>query len=835
MWVEDMRQDVVYALRSFRRLPGFASLAIATLALGIGANTAIFSVVNSVLLRPLPYKDPDRLVNLIATIPAEAPGSQPRRTSGSLGGAQLLELRSAARSLSQVGIYGPALMTFTARDLTIRLEGTRIESAITQMLGVPPLLGRVFDANDDQPGADSVVILSFGTWRSVFGGAPDILGRRVTLDGAAYAVIGVMPASFAFPTPQTQFWTLNRDLVGLTGVARANAPRRGGAMLARLADGVPLRAAAVEVDAILRAIPGGRPGVTYDLAREQDELVASVRGALVVLMVAVGFVLLIACVNVANLLLARAVAREREIAVRVALGAGRGRIVRHLLTESVLLALAGGVAGIVLARGGIQILKTLGTTMGRFDLGSGLPFPRVAEIDLDASVLGLTVIVSTAAGVFFGLAPALRHSRTKSLEVLRRGAASAPSGFSIVGRHPARGLLVVAEIAMAVMLLVGGGLLIHSFVKLANVNPGYDAADVLTFQVALPPDRYPNARVKTFADDLVARLRQLPGVQEAAFARQLPMVILTDTLSLSRSPGLSQPPKPDDSAPIIRADLRVVSQDYLTVMRIPVIQGRSFNDHDRDGQPRALLVNEAMVRSSFAGQDVIGQFVQPTRDGVPWEIVGVVRDVRQFALDRDPAPQIFADFRQWPEKEVPLFPLGPYYLLRTKGDFMQVMSSVRAIVGQLDAQAAPYNVAAMDDIVSNRIARPRMYAVLLGIFAAIGVALAAIGIYGVMAYSVSQRTREIGIRVALGAQRAQVVALVLNQSLVLSMSGIALGIAGAAAVTRYLEGFLFGLTPLDPATFIGVSVMFTAVALVAAYVPARRATRVDPLVALRYE
>ena len=326
--------------------------------------------------------------------------------------------------------------------------------------------------------------------------------------------------------------------------------------------------------------PAGDPECPTILAREQDELVSSVRSVLVVLMVAVGFVLLIACVNVANLLLARAAAREREIAVRVALGAGRGRIVRHLLTESVVLALAGGVAGIVLARGGIQILKALGTTMGRFDLGSGLPFPRVAEIDLDASVLALTVVVSTVAGVFFGLAPALRHSRTRSLEVLRRGAASVPSGFSIVGRHPARGLLVVAEIAMAVMLLAAGGLLIHSFVKLANVNPGYDAADVLTFQVALPPDRYPNARVKMFADDLVARLRQVPGVQEAGFARQLPMVILTDNLSFSRSPNSPQA-KPDDSAPIIRADLRVVSQDYLTVMRIPVIQGRSFNDRPR--------------------------------------------------------------------------------------------------------------------------------------------------------------------------------------------------------------------------------------------------------------
>ena len=524
MWLEDMRHDVVYALRSFRRNPGFAGIAIATLALGIGANTAIFSVVNSVLLRPLPYKDPDRLVHLITNVPAESPNSQPRRSTGSITIGQLLTLRQGSKSLSHVGVSGPALMTFTGRDVTVRLEGSRVESPIVQMLGVPPLLGRLFDANDDQPGADSVLLLSFATWRSVFGGDPNILGRRLTLDGTAYAVIGVMPASFGFPTPQTQFWTLKRPFASGGDVARAEAQRFAGDVLARLADGVSLPAAAAEVDAILRAMPGGRPGVTFDLGREQDKVVASVRGALVVLMVAVGFVLLIACVNVTNLLLARGAAREREIAVRVALGAGRGRIVRHLLAESVMLALAGGVAGVLLARGGIEILRALGTTMNRFDLGSALSFPRITEIDLDGSVLAMTAIVSTLAGVIFGLAPAIRHSRARSLEVLRQGAASALSGFSIGGRHHARGLLVVAEIALAMMLLVGGGLLIRSFVKLANVNPGYDATDVLTFQVALPPDRYPAARVKTFADDLVTRLHHVPGVEAVAFARQLPMV-----------------------------------------------------------------------------------------------------------------------------------------------------------------------------------------------------------------------------------------------------------------------------------------------------------------------
>jgi putative ABC transport system permease protein len=835
MWIEDLRHDAGHALRTFRRNPGFAGIAILTLALGIGATTGIFSVVNAVLLRPLPYADPDGLVHLITNVPAVSPDSQPRRAIGSITVGQLLALRSASRSLSHIGVYGPSLMTFSGGDVTVRLEGMRIESPIAQMLGVPPLLGRLFDANDDRTGAD-LILLSFATWRSVFGGDPNILGRRLALDAKPYTVVGVMPATFAFPTQQTQFWILHRSFAAGAGMTAVPPQRIAGAGLARLADGVSLRAAAAEVDGILRGVPGGPPGATYDLGREQDELVAPVRSALVVLMVAVAFVLLIACVNVTNLLLARTAARERELAVRVALGAGRGRIVRHLLTESVMLAFAGAVAGVVLARGGIEVLKALATTMSRFDLGNTLSFPRAAEIDIDTSVLVLTAIVSTVAGVILGLTPAIRHSRARSLEFLRGGAASAASGFSIRGGgHRARALLIVAEIAMAVMLFVGGGLLVHSFVKLASVHPGYDATDVLTFQVALPFDRYPAARVKAFADDLVARTRQVPGVQSVAFARQLPMVVLVDNLSFSRAPRSPQSPQLDEQVARLRADVRVVSENYLDVMRIPVVRGRSFNESDRAGQPRSVLINETMARTAFAGQDPIGQFLKPTRDGVPWEIVGVVRDVRQFALDREPGPQFFADFRQWPEDAIPLFPLGPYYLVRTSGDFAEVMSKVRTLVRQLDEQAAPYNVAAMDDIVANRIARPRMYAVLLGIFAGIGVVLAAIGIYGVMAYSVSQRTREIGIRMALGAQRSAVVGLVLHQSLVLTLVGIGIGIAGAAALTRYLEGLLFGLTPFDPPTFAAVAVMFAAVALVAAFVPARRATKVDPLVALRYE
>jgi putative ABC transport system permease protein len=450
------------------------------------------------------------------------------------------------------------------------------------------------------------------------------------------------------------------------------------------------------------------------------------------------------------------------------------------------------------------------------DLGVQLPFPRLDEIGIDASVLAYVVGTSLVTGVLLGLPPAVRHSRPGRT-------------FDLVRRGRARGLLVVSEIAMATMLLIGGALLIHSFVKLSNVGPGYNRANVLTFQVALPAERYPIAELRMFAENLVVRLRSVPGVQAAAYG-QLPMVAITETAWFRRTPDLPQQPPPGGP------EIRLISRDYLEVMGIRVISGRGLSANEQVGHQRALLINQVLARREFPHESPIGQHVFAGRDSVPWEVVGVVDDVRQSSLDREPEPQVFAEFSQWPGTAgIAGFPLGPYFSVRTHSGPMDVVSNVREIARQLDREAGLFNVATMEQIVSNRISRPRMYALLLGVFAGVAVALSAIGIYGVMAYSVAQRTREIGIRMALGAQRSEVMRLVLGQSTVLTAVGILAGVVGAAVVTRYLQGMLFGLTPLDLTTFIGVSTMFAAVATLAAYVPARRATKVDPLIALRYE
>jgi predicted permease len=829
--IDTLWQDVGYALRGLRRAPGFTFTAVLTLALGVGANTAIFSVVNAVLLKPLPYKDSDRLVRLMRNIPAaESPTHAPLRLPVALSAAEMAQVRSRTRALSDVGTAGPVLMGLSGYEGAARLQGARVSSAVFPMIGATPIIGRAFTEGDEAPGAEAVVLLSFDAWQRYFSGDRDIIGRALTFDSvlgprrqARHVVIGVMPQGFEFPYHQTQFW------VPLPLAASGGGAAVRGPLLGLLADGVSLQAAASELEPIVREIRRDVPAIRYELVREQDELVAPVRPALLVLTMAVGFVLLIACVNVASLLLARTAARQRELAIRTALGARRRRLVGHLLTESLILALLGGAVGAGLAVGGVQLFQRLATTVSRMDLDTGLAFPRLNEVGIDSSVLGFTLVTSLASGLLFGLAPAFRRSGSHPIDDLKGSAGlNAPAiGRSL--RLDLRSVLVVAEISMAMVLLVGGGLLIHSFARLSNVAPGYDPANVLTFQVSLPVDRYPDTRLRTFAEDLVARLRLVPGVRAAAYANQLPLVNLTDTAG-----GLWPTPDPMRAPLPTGQDARFVSQEYLDVMGIRVIAGRGFGDTDAAGQPRALLVNQALADRSLPGESPVGRLAYIGRDPSPWEIVGIVENVRQRGLDRAPDPQFFVDLRQW-SGNGPLFPVGAYYAIRIDGDDTGVTSTVRNIVRDLDPQAALFNVASMEELVVTAISRPRMYAVLLGIFAAVGVVLAALGVYGVMAYSVTQRTREIGVRMALGARRSQVMGLVLRQSMALTALGIALGLAGAAAVTQYLEGLLFGLTPLDPMTFIVVSVIFASVATFASYLPARRATRINPMTALRTE
>jgi len=829
-WLDDAWRDLQYAVRMLRRAPGFTAVAILTLALGIGANTAIFSVVHALLLKPLPYKDSDQLVRLVVTMSAaQSPTAQPQR-SGRISVAELSEIRSHSRTLSHAAFTaGPVFMTMTGRGESTRLQGMRIAPGVFDTLGERAFVGRAFGSAEEAPGAAPVIIFSYAAWQRYFGGDPAIVGQNVALanslspnsqlDIEGYSVVGVMPKGFEFPDAQVQFW-----------MPASWTPSSGGALLGRLEDGVSIHAAAAELGGILRGMRKDQQQAAVELVRVLDTVIEPVKPALVVLTIAVAFVLLIACVNVANLLLARASARQREIGIRVALGAGRGRMIRQLLTESLLLALLSGVAGSAVALAGTRLMRTLATTFARIDLGVQLPFPRVEEIGIDATVLMFAVATSVITGLLCGLAPALGLSRPDRAELLK-DRTHAQAGARIGGRTPVRGLLIVTETALAMMLLVGGGLLIHSFVKLATVESGYNPENVLTFQVSLA-DLAPGSQLKTFADDVVGRLRLLPGVESAAYARQLPLIAIRESAWFRHTPQLPDPPPRQTSA---APDARLVSQEYFEVLGIRVVAGRGFGATDTAGQPRVLVVNETLARREFPGENPLGQYVYAGRDSSPWQIVGVVADVRQFGLDQDPQPQFFADFRQWPVTDPVFFTiLGPYFAVRG-ADVLTLVPRARDIVHGLSADAGLYNVATMDQLVSNSLSRPRMYASLLGIFAGVAVVLAGVGIYGVIAYAVTQRTREIGIRMALGAQRFEVVKLVLGQSLAWTVIGIVLGLGGAAVVTRYLEGLLYGLTPLDAPTFVAASVTFLLIALVASYVPARRATRVDPVVALRSE
>lgn len=826
-WLEDLIRDLHYAWRGLLRDRSFATVAVLTLALGVGANTAIFSVVYGVLLKPLPYADSERIVRLYMNMPAaESPSKRPLRAARGLTAPQLEEVRLKVRAFSHVGTASGLLRGLPSIEDAARLQGTGVSASVFEMIGARPSLGRVFTTQDEAPGSPAVVILSHTTWQRYLGGNPNIVGTELAMDSVLgprleyrYTVIGVMPPDFDYPDRQTLFWLPFRT-------ATATGAPQSGPLVARLADGVSVDAALAELTPLLQALRPEAPGTRYELAFDQRELVEPVRPALLLLMAAVGFVLLIACVNVANLLLARSAARQREMAVRIAIGAGRGRLIRQMLTESLLLSALGGIIGTILAIAGVNGLKALATTMTRIDVSPG-GFPRVDSISIDSTVLAFTLLVCAATGLLFGLVPAVLHSGVDPVRGLKGDSVHVqPRLFTGFGLRQS---LVVAEISLAIVLLVGGVLLARSFFALATVNPGYNAAQVLTFQVNLPNARYTNVQLKSFAEDLSTRLRAVPGVQSAAYANQLPMVNLTDTGGgLHFTPDASRAPTP------LGPEIRLVSRDYLPVFGTRVLAGRGFQESDDAGRPHVMLVNQATVNSVFSGENPIGRQVFVGRDVVPWEIVGVVEDVRQHGLDRLPSSQYFVDLRQWSANGV-LFPISPYFAVRAGADLETLIPRVREAVRAVNPEAAPFNVTPMTALVENSIARPRLYAVLLGVFAISGLMLSLIGIYGVMAYTVTQRTREIGIRMSLGAAHGNVLRLVLQQSLTLTAIGVVLGLVAAGFASQYVQSLLFGVEPLDTATFVAVASIFVSVAVLASYVPARRAAKVDPLVALRAE
>ena len=860
VWRGDAWRDSKYALRMLRRSPAFTAVAIATLAIGIGSNTAIFSVIDGVLLRPLPYPDADRLVRLVDSgQAAPQPPGNARAVRPGIIVPELQELRVRTQTLSHVGVSLLTARTMTGDGETVRLVGARISTTIIPMLGATPQLGRVFTPGEEHPGTDAVIILSDALWRRRFSRDPLVLGRTVNLDGRSHEIVGVMPPSFAFPDASIEFW------VPFVLPTSGPALQSRYVPIARVKANVPLDTAAAEINALLRGIRAGQaagelrassapsaaaelpdlPGI--QLVRLQDQLVAPVRPTLLVLSGAAGLVLLIACANVANLLFARSTARQREFAVRLALGSGSGRLIRQLLAEGLTLALIGGFAGGWVAAGIVRLLRVLSTGLARSDLGPTAALPRLEAVGIDPSALCFALAAAIMTGLIVGVVPMLRHVRVwrvggttalsgdaRQFEPLRGGAATS-GGFDLLRRQRGRALLIVAEIAMATMLLVSGGLLARSFANLVQVQPGYDAESVLTFIVPRPPDTAAD-RQRSFAESLVERLRALPGATAAGYAGTLPMVsfqgVTVLRLTPDQVPPIRPPSGPFEAPPPDFPNVQRISQDFLNVMGIPVLEGRHFDSRDVAGAPRVLLINQALARSRYLGEHPIGRHVY-MEDATPWEIVGVVGDVRQVALDLEPGPQVFVDLRQ-----VGGVTDRVYFAVRltagvdTSG---ALIAKLRETVRALDPHASVEAIATMKQIVSHSVAKQRLYATLLALFAAVAVLLACVGVFATVAYGVTQRTHEIGVRIALGASSRAVLRLVLGQMLWLIGEGLLAGLLGAVSATGLLSSSLFGLTPLDISTFAAAAILFAAVATTAAWLPARRALRVDPLIALRSE
>ncbi len=804
--MQTLWQDLRYGLRMLIKHPGFAAVAVSALALGIGANTAIFSVVNAVLLRPLPYRNPERLVMVWED--HRGRGGPEREWLSPADWQDWREQNQVFERIAAMLDWGP---TLTGQAEPESLVGAAVSHDMFAALGSEPTLGRSFRPEEDRAGAERVVVLSHGLWQRRFGSDPRIIGQALMLSGDSYTVVGVMPAGFKFPViANAELWRTLRPALN-PGCQRGCVVLRA---IARLKPEATLERARTEMTAIARRIeeqyPQSNKGVGATLIPLHEQLVGNLRDAMLVLLGAVAFVLLIACANVANLMLARSAAREKEMAIRAALGAGRTRIVRQLLTESVLLALVGGALGLLLAYWMVDLLVS-------FSPPSAL---RVDEIAIDGRVLGFTLGLALLTGLVFGLAPAVQVSRTDLNHSLKEGGRDAPSGAR-GGRL--RGALVAAELALALMLLVGAGLLIKSFVMLQRVDPGFNPDQVLTLNVALPSINYPDRpQITAFYTQLLDRIKALPGVQSVGTTSSLPLGgndSDTDFVIEGR------PPSPPGQQPV--AWYGLVSPDYFRALGMRLVRGRVFTERDDEKASRVVIISEAMARRYFPAEDALGKRLG-TGPNAWREIVGVMADVKQFGLEIDARPTMYLPDRQSPARAMTV-------VVRTTAEPLQLAAAVRAAVWEGDKNLAMAKVMPMAQLVSTSIAQPRFILLLLGIFAGVALALAAVGIYGVMSYTVTQRTREIGVRMALGARPRDVLRLVVGQGLLLTALGVGIGLAGAVGLTRLMRTLLFGVQPTDPATFALIALLLAGVALLACYLPARRAAKVDPMVALRYE
>jgi predicted permease len=816
--METLLHDLRFAVRMLWQGRGFTLVAIIALALGIGANSAIFSVVNAVVLRPLPFKDAARLVVLWGNIHQEGLDEL------ELSAPEFTDFRARATAFEHVAAYNAQGFNLTGAGEPERVLGASVSASLFPLLGVTPVLGRALSEEEDKPGRAQVVVISHALWQRRFNADAGVVGRAVTLDGRSMTVVGVMPASFHFPDNDADIWTpiaFDADLL-----SENNRGSHFLNVIARIRPGVSFAQAQAEVASLASAIgaehTGNYPrGFSAKLRPLHEEVTGAVRTPLFIIFGAVGLVLLIACANVANLLLARAAARGREMAVRAALGASRGRIIRQLLTESVLLALAGGTVGLLLALWGVDLLVAL----------APVGTPRIEEIGLDLRVVGFTCAVALATGVLFGLAPALQASKIDLNTALKESGRTASDGPR---RQRLRGLLVAAEFALALMLLVSAGLLVKSYTRIQAVSPGFDPEHVLTMRLVLPDAKYKNlAAQRTFYASLFARLRVLPGVEAVGGNNLLPF----GGGGGSRSMLIEGQPVPP-GAPHPEEQLRFVTPGYFATLRIPLLRGRDFSAEDTDTAPPVAVVSRALAARYWPGAEAVGKRIAYSgigQGGTPkWiEIVGVVGDIKYRSLAEAERPVIYVSAYQ------PLFTgftMPPLYVaVRTQGDAAALAALVRREVASIDPEQPVASLKTMRARLAESVAQRRFQMMLLGLFAALALALASVGIYGVMAYSVAQRTHEIGVRIALGAQRRDVLRLVIGQALMLTLAGVGAGLLGALIATRLLTTLLYGVSANDPATFASVALFLITIALVASYIPARRATKVDPMIALRYE
>ena len=807
--LEDLTQDLRYALRGLRKNRGFTVVAVITLALGIGANTAIFTVINTVLLRPLPFERPDELVVLTETISERPIGvSYPN----------FVDWRNQSTAFENVvAVRNRESFNLTGAGESERLQGRLVSANFLATLGVKPIRGRDFLAEEDKPGANPAAIISHALWQRRFGADETITGKQLTLSGQQFTVIGITPPNFEFGSAETDVYVP----IGLSAERfKLRGKDPGINSFARLKPGASIESANAELNTIAARLeqqyPDTNTGRRVRVEPLRENVVAEVRPTLLTLLGAVGFVLLIACANVANLLLTRSAGRQKEMAIRTALGAGRARILRQLFTESTVLALAGGLVGLLLAIWGTHVISSY--------IPEGIP--RMNELGIDGRVLLFTLGASLLTGMFFGLAPALQSSDSNLTETLKEGERNSSRGHNRAGK-----LLVISEVALTLVLLVGAGLLVKSFWRLSQVDPGFNPQNVLAMQISISARPEEGPRVDGFLSNVQSRLKALPGVQSVSVSNGLPFE------------GANFPPfviEGQSYAPGAEPDglLYIVSPDYFKTIGIELVRGRLFSSQDTRQTPQVALIDEVFSRQYFPNQDPIGRrFKLNTPDAETHEIIGVVRHVEHTGLEGQTAniAEFYFNFDQLPIATLPRYVRRVNVLVRTTVEPLSLAGPVRNQISALDKDQAVFNVRTLEQALSRSVAARRFSMILLGVFAILALTLAAVGIYGVISYSVAQRTREVGIRMALGAKTSDVIKLIVRDGLKLVLIGVGVGLAGALLLTRMMTTLLFGVTPTDAVTYATVALVLIAVALIACCIPARRATKVDPLVALRFE